>query len=220
MEKHEFLTIQDHGFAEIREKASKFLGFAFPIESEAENNIRVEELWKFHPKASHVCYAYKLGLDDNQYRINDDGEPSGTAGKPIYGQILSKNLTDVGVYIVRYYGGTKLGASGLIAAYKDTAKLTLEECIIIQKSLNQCYDLSFSYDEMGKVLNDLKSLNINILEKLFEENVKVKIAVPLAEATLSIRKIKARLMDFSLDRVDDETNVTFCTFVKNQTIKL
>lgn len=220
LDKNEFFTIKDACTAELREKASKFLGYAYPVESDVAGQAHSDMLWKMHPKATHVCYAYKIGIDDNMHRINDDGEPSGTAGKPIYGQILSKNLTDVGVYVVRYYGGTKLGASGLIAAYKDAAKLTLDEAEIVKKTLHQCYELSFSYDHMGKVLNDLKHLNIHIASKKFEASAVVDIAVPLSEALETIRKIKASLLDFSLDRIDDETTIDFCTFVKKEVIKV
>jgi uncharacterized YigZ family protein len=220
VDKNEFYTIEKSSFAEIREKASKFLAFAYPVESEFEGNQHAENLWKMHPKATHVCYAFKVGVDDKIFRINDDGEPSGTAGKPIFNQLLSKNLTDIGVYVVRYYGGTKLGTTGLIAAYKEATKLALDEAIIIKKSLNQCFDLFFSYDHMGKVLNDLKYLNIHIVNKEFEVEAKVSIAINLSESDEVIRKIKAKLLDFSIDRISDETKVDFCKFVKQGIIKV
>ncbi len=220
MDKNEFYTISNQPTAELREKASKFFGFGFPIETELDGVSHAELLWKQHPKATHVCYAYKIGLDDNVYRINDDGEPSGTAGKPIYGQILSKNLTDIGLYVVRYYGGTNLGASGLIATYKETARLTLAQADIVKKSLFQCYELAFSYEHMGQVLNDLKYLNIAIVEKNFDENAKVVIAVQLSDDEGVIKKIKARMLDFSIDRINDKTEIDFCTFAKKEIVKL
>jgi uncharacterized YigZ family protein len=185
-----------------------------------EGVAHAEQLWKQHPKATHVCYAYKLGLDDNAFRINDDGEPSGTAGKPIFGQIISKKLTDVGVYVVRYYGGTNLGASGLIAAYKETAQLALDQAVIVKKSLYQLHELTFEYDHMGQVLNDLKHLNVHIVEKQFFDFAKVIIAVQLSSDDLIIKKLKARMLDFSIDRISDETEIDFCTFVKKEVVKL
>ncbi len=206
--------------SEIREKASKFFGYALPIETEADGVLQATQFWKQHPKASHVCYAYKIGLDDNIYRINDDGEPSGTAGRPIFGQILSKNLTDIGIYVVRYYGGTNLGASGLITAYKETAKLALDAATIVRKSLYQSYELTFSYERMGQVLNDLKHLHIDIIEKNFEEYAKVMIAMPLSEVDIAVRKIKARMLDFPINRIDEKTEIDFCTFTKKEVVKL
>ena len=108
-----------------RKKASKFIAFAYAVQTELQVEQKLEMLWKLHPKATHICYAYRLGSDQNRFRMVDDGEPSNTAGKPIYGQILNHDVTDVVVFVVRYYGGTKLGASGLIAAYKDAASEVL-----------------------------------------------------------------------------------------------
>lgn len=111
----------------FKEKGSKFIGYAYPVQDEEEAKKKIQALWEKYPDATHICYAYRLGLNGEHYRANDDGEPSGTAGLPIYNQIVSKNITNVLVASVRFFGGTKLGVSGLIKAYKLSAQLTLEE---------------------------------------------------------------------------------------------
>ena len=110
----------------LKEKGSKFIGFAFPINNEKELKTALEGLKIEHPKATHHCYAFRIGINGENYRANDDGEPSGSAGLPIYNQLLAHNLTNILVVIVRYYGGTKLGVSGLVKAYKESTKITLE----------------------------------------------------------------------------------------------
>ena len=117
----------------LKEKGSKFIGFAFPVNNEAEIQAALEKVRTEHPKATHHCYAFRLGIEGENYRANDDGEPSGSAGLPIYNQLLANELTHILLIVVRYYGGTKLGVSGLVKTYKESAKLTLEESEIITK---------------------------------------------------------------------------------------
>jgi uncharacterized YigZ family protein len=215
-----FKTISGPCEAELREKASKFIGYAFPIQIEEEAQIHINTLWKSHIKACHVCYAYRLGVSGELYRINDDGEPSGTAGKPIYGQLLSKELTDVLLCVVRYFGGTKLGASGLIAAYKDISKMCLDNANIIEKSLNQTFTIKTNYELMGLVLNKVKDLDLNILDKEFNEEVNIRIGIPLDISELKIRQLKAALLNFELERVTEETAVSDCDISKSLIIKV
>src|SRR5690554_4827240 len=133
---HSYLTIfKKIGDVSFKERGSKFIGFAIPVNDEEEAKEEVKELWKLHPDATHICYAYRLGLEGEIYRANDDGEPSGSAGLPIYNQILSKGLTNVLVASVRYYGGTKLGVPGLVKAYKQSARMVLDEAKIVKKHL-------------------------------------------------------------------------------------
>ncbi|HKO75942.1 MAG TPA: YigZ family protein, partial [Flavobacterium sp.] len=136
----------------FKEKSSKFFGYAFPIESEEEVKPIIEVLKKQHPHAVHYCYAYQIGIETIQYRANDDGEPSNTAGTPIYGQIQSFGLTNVLVVVVRIYGGIKLGVGGLISAYKTSAQITLESCEIIKKTIDIPFQISFDYKNMNKVM--------------------------------------------------------------------
>jgi uncharacterized YigZ family protein len=215
-----FKTIIEPCEAELREKASKFIGYAFPIQTEEEAQNHINVLWNAHIKACHVCYAYRLGLSGQVFRINDDGEPSGTAGKPIYGQLLSKELTDVLLCVVRYFGGTKLGASGLISAYKDVSKLCLDQAQIIEKSLNQTFSIKTNYEQMGQVLNKVKDLGINILSKEFNEDVLLTIGIPLDNADLKIRQLKAALLNFELERITEETEIADCIITKISIIKV
>ncbi|KUO66221.1 MAG: hypothetical protein APF83_06495 [Lutibacter sp. BRH_c52] len=149
----------------FKEKGSKFIGYVFPIENEDVVKIHIEELKKKHYSARHWCYAWQLGVENKSYRVNDDGEPNNSAGNPIYGQILSKELTNVLVVVVRYFGGTKLGVGGLINAYKTTAKLILDEAVIVEKTVNIFFQLTFEYVDMDKVMRIIKENNLEILEQ-------------------------------------------------------
>jgi uncharacterized YigZ family protein len=136
MEHYTFKTISAPAEAIFKEKRSKFLSFAFPVENEAEIKEKIAFLKKKYHDARHHCYAYILGTDKSSYRVNDDGEPSGTAGRPIHGQLLSKEVTNVLIVVVRYFGGVKLGTGGLRVAYKMAAKEVMENAIIITKTVS------------------------------------------------------------------------------------
>ena len=174
----EYKTIADNSFGEFKDRGSKFFGYAYPTTSEEEVKEWLEVLKKEHPKARHFCYAYRLDLAGNQFRANDDGEPSGTAGKPILGQIDSFELTKVLVVIVRYFGGTKLGASGLINAYKTTAQLTLAQATIINKTVNDIYSLTFDYAIMSDIMGFLKKRNIEITKEVYIAKPTLEISMP------------------------------------------
>ncbi|MFZ1579905.1 MAG: YigZ family protein, partial [Saprospiraceae bacterium] len=168
-----YQTIASPSEGEYKEKGSKFLAYAYPMDAESDLDGFMTSLRDIHPKARHYCYAYKLGLDGTRFRANDDGEPSGTAGKPIYGQILSFGLTNVCIIVIRYFGGTKLGASGLIHAYKEASKAALDNAAIIEKYLYISYQLTFGYDHMGHIMNALKDPDIEITDKVFEDHCAV-----------------------------------------------
>jgi uncharacterized YigZ family protein len=165
------------GDALFKEKGSKFIGYVFPIENEEDVKIHIEELKKKHHAARHWCYAWQLGFEEKSYRVNDDGEPNNSAGNPIYGQILSKDITFVLVVVVRYFGGTKLGVGGLINAYKTTAKLILDEAEIVNKTVNVSFQLTFEYQEMDKVMRIIKENNLDILDQKMNLNCSFIIAV-------------------------------------------
>lgn len=168
--KYSFKTLaKSVGDVDFKEKGSKFIGFAFPVDDEEEAEEKIKKLWETHPNATHVCYAYRLGIEGETYRANDDGEPSGTAGLPIYNQILSKEITNVLVASVRYYGGTKLGVGGLVKAYKLSAQLVLEEAKIVQKHLKEKYEFEFSYEEQGLVLRNVDKFNGEIVKTTFTD---------------------------------------------------
>lgn len=159
-----FHTIKENStFSIYKEKGSKFIGYAYPIENVTDIEIILESLKKEHGKARHWCYAWRVGnLHNQKYKINDDGEPSGSAGLPIYGQIQSKDLTNVLVVVVRYFGGTKLGVGGLITAYKTAAHDILEMSEIIEKTIDDYFKLIFTYENMNKVLKIIKNSNAEI----------------------------------------------------------
>ena len=152
----------------FKEKSSKFYGYAFPIESEEEVKPIIEQLRKQHPHAVHYCYAYQIGTEKISYRANDDGEPSNTAGAPIYGQIQSFGLTNVILVVVRIFGGIKLGVSGLITAYKTAAQLVLEEAEIIEKTIDTPFLISFDYKNMNKVMRVIKEKKLDIVTQTME----------------------------------------------------
>lgn len=155
-----YRTIVSPTTSQYRVLGSRHLGYAYPVRSEEDVKAHIDALWKEHHNATHVCYAWRLGWDYSKYRINDDGEPSGTAGKPIYGQIQSAELTNILIAVVRYYGGTKLGTGGLIDAYKTTAKLCIEEATIEVRPVMDRYRLTFSYADMPSVMKVLKDLDM------------------------------------------------------------
>jgi uncharacterized YigZ family protein len=152
----------------FKEKSSKFFGYAYPIESEEEVKPIIDHLRKQHPHAVHYCYAYQIGTEKISYRANDDGEPSNTAGAPIYGQIQSFGLTNVLLVIVRIFGGIKLGVGGLITAYKTTAQLVLEDAEIIEKTIDIHFLISFDYKNMNKVMRIIKEKKLDILNQTME----------------------------------------------------
>ena len=152
----------------FKEKSSKFYGYAFTIESEEEVKPIIEQLRKLHPHAVHYCYAYQIGTEKISYRANDDGEPSNTAGAPIYGQIQSFGLTNVLLVVVRIFGGIKLGVGGLISAYKTTAQLVLEEAEIIEKTIDTPFLISFDYKNMNKVMRVIKEKKLDIVTQTME----------------------------------------------------
>ena len=161
----------------FKDKNSKFYGYAFPVNTEEAIKSSLEFLRKKHYSARHFCYAWQLGVESVRYRANDDGEPSNSAGMPIYGQIQSFELTNILVVSVRYFGGTKLGVGGLINAYRSSAKLALESSIIEEKTIDICFQLNFEYDLMSKVLRIIKENSININDQKLELNCELIISV-------------------------------------------
>lgn len=160
-----YRSIAAESRAVFRDKASRFIAVAFPVESEEEVKHCLDELRKQYYDANHHCYAYRLGLDKQHYRANDDGEPSGSAGKPIYGQILSLDLSDVLVVVVRYFGGTKLGVPGLINAYKTVTREALEQSIIVEKTVQSAFSVTFDYPLMNEVMRVIKEEGAKIVRQ-------------------------------------------------------
>lgn len=166
----------------FKEKGSKFFGYAFPVSSEDIIKENIENLKKLHHSARHFCYGWQLGKNYEHYRANDDGEPSNSAGMPIYGQLQSFDVTNVLVVVVRYFGGTKLGVGGLIQAYKTTAQMALEGCKIVTKTIDETFLLKFEYPEMNTVMRIIKDEDINLINQKMEMNCEFEISVRKKEA--------------------------------------
>jgi uncharacterized YigZ family protein len=184
---HSYFTIQPVEDLLYKDKASKFIGFAYHVQDEHEIKIKLEELRKLHPKATHHCYAYRLGLDKHNFRCNDDGEPNGTAGKPILGQLDSFGITNCLLIIVRYFGGTKLGVSGLIEAYKACAKATLEATTITEQRILAYYELKSSYENINKIYQIAHNNKAIITEQALD-NLSVFVVAIEQDATVQLEK--------------------------------
>ena len=172
----------------FKDRNSKFFGYAFPVKTEDEATLHLEELKSKHHKARHWCYAWQLGKSDFQYRANDDGEPSNSAGMPIYGQIQSFEVTNILIVVVRYFGGVKLGVGGLINAYKTAAQMALEEADIITRTINKVFEISFDYPEMNIVMRLIKENNLTIIEQKLALDCKIYISVRKKEANAIFEK--------------------------------
>ena len=170
----------------FKDKNSKFFGYAFPVLNEDDVKSHLETLKKTHHSARHWCYAYQLGtLESNRsYRANDDGEPSNSAGMPIYGQLQSFDVTNTLIVVVRYFGGVKLGVSGLINAYRTAAQMALESSKIEERTINIEYCISFAYKNMNKVMRIIKEKKINIVKQVLELDCKIYISVRLNDANV------------------------------------
>lgn len=182
-------TIEQPAVAEFKDRGSKFLAYSFPVLSIDECKKHLANLKKKHPKAVHHCLAYRIGLDGTTFRVSDDGEPAGTAGRPILGQIDSKQLTNIMVVVVRYFGGTLLGVPGLINAYKTATSLALQLSPIIQKAVEVPYALNFDYQQMNEVMMIVKQYNCSVVTQVAQLFVELKIGIPKHRLTEVINKI-------------------------------
>ncbi len=184
-----YYTIDQSSIAEFKDRGSKFIAYAYPVSSAEESKSYLQALKKEHPKAVHHCFAYRIGNDGNNFRVSDDGEPSGTAGKPILNQIDSKQLTNVSVIVVRYFGGTLLGVPGLINAYKTAAALALQLVPVIQKQVEINYELHFDYTKMNEVMTIVKQFNCSIIHQEMQLFCLLKIGIPKARLDEVLYKI-------------------------------
>ena len=183
-------TIEKESFAEYKERGSRFLAYAFPIHTVDDFKKRLKDLKEGHPKAAHYCFSYRLGIDGNNFRSVDDGEPPGTAGKPILGQIDSKGLTNVAVIVVRYFGGSLLGVPGLIYAYKTASSLVLQTTPVVQKAIEINYFLKFDYTRMNEVMRIIKKFNCSIHKQDIQLFCEMGIGIPKANHELCIIRLK------------------------------
>jgi len=190
METDEFITIKHPAQGLYKEKGSKFYGIIYPVKSEEEIKARLEEVKATYHDARHHCYAYRYGIEKEYIRMNDDGEPSSTAGKPIYGQIQSYELTNVLIVVVRYFGGTKLGTSGLIRAYKTAAEEAINKASIIKKVLQAKYMIEFDYSLMNDVMKFLHDENLTPLKKEFGASCKFTLGLRKSKEQETVQRLK------------------------------
>ena len=162
-----------------KDKGSKFLSFAFPVETEEQAKSIIDNLRKEYFDARHHCYAWRIGPQGDKWRANDDGEPSSTAGKPIYGQILSNNLSDILIVVVRYFGGILLGTSGLIVAYKSASADAIANACVIEKIATARYRVEFDYSQMNAVMKCLKDFHISPRNTIFDNLCSLEVDIRL-----------------------------------------
>jgi uncharacterized YigZ family protein len=183
----------------LKEKNSKFYGYGFPITSEEDVKPLIDVLRKKHPNAGHFCYAYQIGTSKVEYRANDDGEPSNSAGMPIYGQLLSYNVTNTLVVVARQFGGVKLGVGGLITAYKSTASLVLESCLIIEKTIDVHYIISFDYKKMNTVMRVVKEKTLEIISQ--DMKINEESGLPFGIIEIKTRKKNAEIVFYIFNSI-------------------
>jgi len=185
----------------FKDRGSKFIGYAFYVETEDDIKERITEVKKIHYSARHHCYAYRIGSEVIKFRANDDGEPSHSAGDPILGQIIAKDLTNVLVVVVRYFGGVKLGVGGLIQAYKAAAKEILDECKIETRTINKLFSVTLEYPELNQIMRFVKENNLNIVEQKMEMNCEIILSIRLKDADTifdklsKMHKLKTKILE-------------------------
>lgn len=185
-----YKTISKPSEGIFRDKGSKFIGYAYPIKSEGEVKQIIAELRNEHPKARHFCWAIRLTPDRNVFKFNDDGEPSGTAGRPILNTLLSQDVTQILVVVVRYFGGTLLGVPGLINAYKNATLEALANAQIIEKTVNDVYEIAFDYLQMNEIMRIIKDEQLEIINQVFDTSCVIEFAVRKANLNTVLGKLK------------------------------
>jgi uncharacterized YigZ family protein len=191
-----YLSIEKEGVAEFKDRGSRFIAYAFPISNREDFKIRYQSLKKEHPKAVHHCFAYRLGADRADFRSSDDGEPSGSAGRPILGQIDSKGLTNCAVVVVRYFGGTLLGVPGLINAYKTSTSLALQMIPLVQKAVVLRITVEFEYPRQNEVLQILRQAKAVIREQDMQLFCRITAEIPLSLYEEAVHKLKDKELNF------------------------
>ncbi len=183
-----YRTIEKPTEGIFRDRGSKFLAFAHPVNSGSELKNVLSQLKTEHPKANHHCWAIRLGIDRSVFRLNDDGEPSGTAGRPILNTLLSHDLTNIVVIVVRYFGGTLLGFPGLINAYKTATEEALKQAKIIEKTVNDIYTIEFDYLQMNAIMKIVKDDGLTILNQTFDNNCSVQVSIRKTQVNQTVAK--------------------------------
>jgi uncharacterized YigZ family protein len=185
-----YREVKNHTTGIYKEKGSKFIAYSYPVYSEQEVKERLEEVKKLEHSARHHCYAYVLHADKSAWRVNDDGEPSSTAGKPILGQILSNDLTNILIVVVRYFGGVRLGVPGLIRSYKTTAATAISKAKILIRIIKEHYEVSFKYPQMNAVMQLVKKFDLEVINTDFRIDCKLIFAAPKSKANTVLDTFK------------------------------
>jgi len=196
-----YKTIEQPAMAEYKDRGSKFIAFAYPIKTVDDFKKYLQMLKKDHPKAVHHCFAYRIGTDGNNFRVSDDGEPSGVAGKPMLGQIDSKEVTNVAVIVVRYFGGSLLGVPGLINAYKTVTSLVLQVTPIVPKQIEVKYIIHFDYTQMNDVMMVMKQCNCTVISQEMQLFCNVTAGVPKSRLTEVLYRLK-ELQNVDIKKID------------------
>lgn len=184
----EYKTIKETSEGAFRDKGSKFIAKAFHVTNENEVKIYLDQLKKQYYDATHHCYAYLIGFDKSAHRVNDDGEPAGTAGRPILGQIQSNDLTNILIVVIRYYGGTKLGVPGLINAYKTAAAECIKNASIETRIVKEVYEIEYLYENMNDVMKIIKDELLEVINNDFGMNCVIRLAVRYSKSALVLGK--------------------------------
>lgn len=190
-----YITITEPAIGNYKDKGSRFIAIAFPVSTEQDVKLILQQQRKEHPKANHHCYAYRLGIDRTNFRIHDDGEPSGTAGRPILSQLLSNDLTNILIVVVRYFGGSLLGVPGLIHAYKSASKDAIVNSVISKRFLTEKYNVTFDFELINEIMNLLKINAANVLRQEITTVYSLDFEVRKSKADELIRKIKMTYKD-------------------------
>jgi uncharacterized YigZ family protein len=196
-----YYTIEKAAIAEFKDRGSRFIAYAFPLVSKEEFKALMGTVKSEHPKATHYCFAYRIGLDGNNFRSGDDGEPSGSAGKPILGQIDSKQLTNTLIVVARYFGGSLLGVPGLINAYKTAASLALQVTPVIQKQVEVNYRLQFDYTIINDIMMIIKQYNCTVHSQELQLFCIISIGIPLNRAEQVLNRLKD-IRNVELEKID------------------
>jgi uncharacterized YigZ family protein len=185
----QYLTVEQQAISQLREKGSRFITYIIPVRSEQEIRTELDKLRKQYHDATHHCYAWALGPGRQAFRVNDDGEPSGTAGRPIYAAIQSAGLTNVLVVVIRYFGGTKLGVSGLLDAYRESARNAISQSSIVSKTITEYYSVDFDYSLMNDVMRIVKEEQVSIISNEFGMMCAMQIAIRRNDSAKVIGKL-------------------------------
>ncbi len=202
----------------FKDRGSRFLAYAFPVSSAEECIEKVKEIRRQHLKARHHCFAYDLGHDGDNYRMSDDGEPSGTAGKPIMGQIKHFDLRNVLVVVVRYFGGVKLGTSGLINAYRESTRDALQRAEIVQKQRSDYIEIAFGYETMPAVMQAVKAMGIDLHSKDFGDRGRIVMVLPHSGSAELLRQLKAKILGVSLEQIGEKHDIPGIVFTHQYTL--